>query len=286
MTSRRPLVNVSGTIKELPTGDDIGGLIPGPFVYLTRNGVNRTIPGAGAQTDAQFTTRVSDTGNLYDTSTFKLTPTVAGKYIVIYSALMLSMADGTRFYPIVNKNAVNVSSGTAIKAGAAGNQIGLSVIIADMNGTTDYLSFAIGQEDSVSRDLYGGIEATNVTVMFMGGPQGPIGPTGVAGNAISGVDLRTGTAENAALSNVSGVIEMNNASANTLTILNEATIAWPANASFNGTQVGAGATVITAGPGVTIRSNGNRATTNGQWAVWSVYKRGTNDWVLAGDLKL
>jgi len=77
---------------------------------------------------------------------------------------------------------------------------------------------------------------------------------------------------------------MNNASANTVTVPPEASVAWPALTRIDLVQLGAGQTSIAAGVGVTISSYSSRLKLVGQYAGASLYKRATNHWVLTGNL--
>jgi len=94
-------------------------------------------------TKVEFDTKVFDTDNCYDNSTnYRFTPTVAGKYYV-YSSLEIGSDTNTALDTIagyIYKNGINYSSlGKVYNA----NYIRRSVVtlssIIDMNGTTDYL---------------------------------------------------------------------------------------------------------------------------------------------------
>ena len=79
------------------------------------------------------------------------------------------------------------------------------------------------------------------------------------------------------------LVEMNVASANTLTVPLNATVAWPVGSSIDILQMGAGQTTITATAGVTINSTpGLKIRT--QYASATLIKRATNTWILIGDL--
>jgi hypothetical protein len=78
-------------------------------------------------------------------------------------------------------------------------------------------------------------------------------------------------------------VEMNVGSANNLTVPPNADVAFPTNSYINATQLGAGQTTLVAGSGVTLRSR-NGLKLAGQYAVATLYKRGTNEWVCGGDL--
>jgi hypothetical protein len=80
------------------------------------------------------------------------------------------------------------------------------------------------------------------------------------------------------------VVEMNVASANTLTVPPNASVAFPIGSMIEIVQYGAGATTITAGAGVTLRSPSSYVKLGGQYSSCALRKRATNEWMLIGDL--
>lgn len=86
-----------------------------------------------------------------------------------------------------------------------------------------------------------------------------------------------------ALADAGVVVEMNSASANTLTIPPNTTAAIPVGTIIEVFQLGAGQTTIAAGSGVTLRAP-DGAKLAKQYASASLRKRGTNEWVLAGSV--
>jgi hypothetical protein len=98
------------------------------------------------------------------------------------------------------------------------------------------------------------------------------------------VNGQTGTTYSLALSDVGKVVELNNASAITLTVTKDATVSWPLNALIGIFQLGAGQVTITADTGVTLLSDGSLVHTKAQYASVSLRRRAANTWVLSGDL--
>jgi hypothetical protein len=80
------------------------------------------------------------------------------------------------------------------------------------------------------------------------------------------------------------LVEMNSASANTLTVPLNSSVAIPINSKIDVTQYGAGATTITAASGVTIRSFSSFLKLAGQYAACTLVKIGTNEWYCYGNL--
>ena len=80
-----------------------------------------------------------------------------------------------------------------------------------------------------------------------------------------------------------GLIEINAAGGTTLTIPLNATTAFPVGTSIDILQVGAGQVTVSGAVGVTLNyTPGNKLRT--QWSSATLFKRGTDLWVLMGDL--
>jgi hypothetical protein len=86
------------------------------------------------------------------------------------------------------------------------------------------------------------------------------------------------------LGDATKTIEMNVASANTLTIPTNASVAFPVGTQIIVIQTGAGQTTLVAGAGVTVNSKDGFLKLRGQWAGVTLIKRATDTWVAVGDL--
>lgn len=104
-------------------------------------------------------------------------------------------------------------------------------------------------------------------------------------NALLSINAQTGTAYTLVLADAGKVIEMNNASANTLTVPPNSSVAFPVGTKIDIVQTGAGETSIAPGSGVTLNSDTNKRKINAQWAAATLIKRGTDTWALIGALK-
>ena len=80
------------------------------------------------------------------------------------------------------------------------------------------------------------------------------------------------------------VVEMNNGSANNLTVPPNSSVAFPTGTQITVIQLGAGATTIVAGSGVTLRSKASALGISAQYGRADLYKKATDEWVVAGDL--
>jgi len=101
-----------------------------------------------------------------------------------------------------------------------------------------------------------------------------------------GIVVNTQTASyTLVLTDAGNLVEMNVATANTLTVPLNASVAFPFSPSqtvINIRQYGAGTTTI--GGSATIRSRGGLVNLAGTYAEATLTKRGTDEWVLSGDL--
>lgn len=86
------------------------------------------------------------------------------------------------------------------------------------------------------------------------------------------------------LTDVDKLIELDSASAITLTVPPNSSVAFPIGAVILVTQYGAGSSSIVAGSGVTIRSEGGLLSISGQYAGASLIKRASDEWYLNGSL--
>lgn len=85
------------------------------------------------------------------------------------------------------------------------------------------------------------------------------------------------------LSLIDEVVEVNSSSATTITIPTNATLAWPVGASMDILQTGTGQVTIANAVGVTLNfTPGNKLRT--RWSSCTIMKRGTDSWILYGDL--
>ena len=82
------------------------------------------------------------------------------------------------------------------------------------------------------------------------------------------------------------IVEVNKATAAVLTVPPNSSVAFPIGTMIDVVQYGAGQVTITPGAGVTIRSSGGRLKTGAQYAVASLRKRATDEWVATGDLSV
>jgi len=86
------------------------------------------------------------------------------------------------------------------------------------------------------------------------------------------------------LSDAGKLLQLNNASANDLRVPANSSVAFPTGTQILIMQYGAGQTTVTTSGGVTLRSSGGKTKLAAQYAMGSLIKIGTDEWVLAGDI--
>lgn len=87
-----------------------------------------------------------------------------------------------------------------------------------------------------------------------------------------------------ALADAGTIVEMNNASARTITVPPNASVAFPVDTVIEACRYGSGTLTIVAGAGVTLVSPGGLLAARAQYSAISMRKRATNEWLLGGDL--
>lgn len=95
---------------------------------------------------------------------------------------------------------------------------------------------------------------------------------------------KTGTAYTLVLGDAGEMIEVNNASANTVTIPAAASVNFAVGTVIALRQYGAGQVNVAPATGVTIRSRGGALKLAGQYAEAALTKRAGDEWVLTGDV--
>jgi hypothetical protein len=95
---------------------------------------------------------------------------------------------------------------------------------------------------------------------------------------------RTGASETLALTDRESLVRMNNASAQTLTVPANASVAFVVGTVIIVKQMGAGQTTIAAAGGVNLRAYGGNLKLAGQYAEASLTKIAADEWAVSGNL--
>lgn len=96
------------------------------------------------------------------------------------------------------------------------------------------------------------------------------------------LNAQTGTTYTLVLGDAHKLVTLNNASAITLTIPTESVVAFDIGDQVNIVQLGAGQVTV-GGAGVTLRAQGGKNKLNGQYAIGTLIKLNTNEWLLVGN---
>ncbi len=96
----------------------------------------------------------------------------------------------------------------------------------------------------------------------------------------------TGTAYTPAKTDSGRVLETTNGLAVTVTLPPSANTAWLIGTLMQIFQQGAGQVTVVGAAGVTLRSNGGKYRTVGQYSVINLRMRATDEWVIWGDTAL
>jgi hypothetical protein len=97
------------------------------------------------------------------------------------------------------------------------------------------------------------------------------------------INAQTGTSYTTVLSDVGKIVEMNNASGNTFTVPTNSSVPYAIGSQIVVVQTGSGQTTIVAAGGVTVNGTPGLKL-RAQWSSGTLIKRGTDTWVLVGDL--
>jgi hypothetical protein len=105
----------------------------------------------------------------------------------------------------------------------------------------------------------------------------------IASSALLATNAQTGTTYTYALTDAGKIVEHLNASAITVTVPPNSTTPFPIGSSINIVCTGAGLVTVAQGSGVTVNATPGLKL-RAQWSSATLIKRGTNTWILVGDL--
>lgn len=97
------------------------------------------------------------------------------------------------------------------------------------------------------------------------------------------LNAQTGTTYTLVLADAHKLVTLSNASAITLTVPPNSSVAFETGDQVNLLQLGAGQVTVAAGSGVTLRAQGTKVKLNGQYAIATLVKIASDEWVLVGN---
>jgi hypothetical protein len=187
---------------------------------------------------------------------------------------------------------------TSVSANSYGSASAVSTFTVDSKGrltaaSNTAIEIAQSAVSNLTTDLSG--KAALESPTFTGTPAAPtasartnttqIATTAFVYEEVNKASIDTKTESyTLAVADAGKVIEMNVASANDLTIPLNDSVAIPVGSTIDIIQYGEGQTTIVATSGVTIRSKEGNLKLTGQYSGATLYKRGTDEWVVVGDL--
>lgn len=209
--------------------------------------------------------------------------TAAGTHASVGSNWVISQVnvDGA-----VTGPASATDNNVALFNGSTGKIIKDSGLTLSGTNTGDQLVFKTiavsGQSDVVAdstTDTLTLVGAGGITITTNAGSD-TITFTGASPSTVAGINAQTGTSYTAVLGDAGYLVTMNNASANTFTVPPNSSVAYPIDTFMYVAQIGAGATTIVAGSGVTI--NAPSSLTLARYVMILLVKTGTDTWLFVG----
>lgn len=129
---------------------------------------------------------------------------------------------------------------------------------------------------------YNGTAWDTVAGLGAQGATGATGATGPSGDPTLTINAQTAS-YTLVLTDASKLVEVSNASANTVTVPLNSSVAFATGTQINILQTGAGQTTIAGTAGVTVNATPGLKL-RAQWSAATLIKRATDTWVVVGDL--
>ena len=106
------------------------------------NGADQTISN-NTTTKVNANTEVWDIGSCYDTSNYRFTPNVAGKYL-FYGTAKIGLADGDYLNNLVQKNGSTQITRNQAQTSSGVDGISTFCGVGEANGSSDYFEWFVG----------------------------------------------------------------------------------------------------------------------------------------------
>jgi hypothetical protein len=229
------------------------------------DGTTSAAHNAGATCYPVFTATDADQANKVAS-----TLTTKGDLLVTTGSVLDRLAVGTNDYSLLaDSSAANGVAWKQIPAAGLASDAVTTAKILDANVTaaklaTDSVITAKIQDNAVTQAkladrVIGSAEYDNMTL-----------------------NAQTGTTYTLVLTDAHKLVTLSNASAITLTVPTNSSVAFEIGDQVNLLQLGAGQVTVS-GAGVTFRSEGTKLKLKGQYAMATLVKIGTDEWVLLGN---
>ena len=230
------------------------------------NAQSAAINAAASAADTKISDHNSDTTNVHGIADTSLLATIADVEAVTATTLGLGNVDNTSDAnkPVSSAQASAIATAKSEAIADATAQVNAVIASAPAAlNTLDELAAALGDDANY---------AATVT-------------TALAGKVPSATPISQKTASYtlSSINEKDSMIEMNSASATTVTVPTDAAVAFPIGTSLDVLRVGAGAVDVAGSGGVTVNATPGLKL-RAQWSSATLIKRAANTWVLVGDL--
>ncbi len=121
------------------------------FVHANRSGSNQGSINNNTFTKVNYTNEVFDAAGVFDLSNERMTPTIAGKYLVLCAAAFSDAVIGDFINSSIYKNGSQIAQVGVENSNNQNNTIICSAYV-DMNGSTDYLEHFVRQVNAATTD--------------------------------------------------------------------------------------------------------------------------------------
>ena len=207
--------------------------------------------------------------------------TTKGDLLVTSGSALNRLAVGTNDQVLVADSAATngVKWGTVSATGLASDAVTTAKIL-DANVTEAKLASGAVTAAKIGTDA-----VTTVKIQDNAVTQAKLADRTVGSAEYDSLTLnaQTGTTYTLVLADAHKLVTLSNASAITLTVPPNSSVAFETGDQVNLLQLGAGQVTVAAGSGVTLRAQNTRVKLNGQYALGTLVKIGTDEWVLVGN---
>lgn len=201
------------------------------------------------------------------------TLTTKGDILTHSSTTFARIGVGTNDYVLTadSSQTAGIKWGQVQTAGIANDAVTAAKIATGAVGADEIATGAVGSDELASSAVTTAkIADANVTTAKL--------------DAIQVTAVEKTASATLALTDAGKVVEMNNASANNLTVPPNSSVAFPVGTQILVIQTGAGQTTLVAGSGVTLNSKSSLLKLSARWSGCTLIKRATDTWVAVGDL--
>jgi len=141
----------SGATLDLSSATQTGvGGVNTPAFLAYRSTSNQSITNQ-TETQCQFQTELFDTDSCYDTSTYRFTPTIAGKYFLFAMLQMTGTINAGAYFGSIRKNGASASLAEVYNSTTTSMSYSLAPhCIVEANGSSDYFDCTIYYAGSAS----------------------------------------------------------------------------------------------------------------------------------------